>query len=405
MPRRPVFLLGLALVLGLTGCLAPPPRLHVETGHGTVRSDHRWTGHMVAGLLDSLVPEVQRRLPDTRPEKLEVWVQETLSVYRGWSVDSQVPAFTVEGDGRIHLLAGERIELSASLAHELVHAMLGPSWKTLPPVAEEGLADWMQEELNRQVAGSLRADHLAKAGAAVGGLEFGIWSRHRRGRRGSRLATLTFPAIEEGRKPIDLARALDDGDGNSGGFFRPYQVAVSDPRLYGLGYLVVSRILELEGVEALHALCVRAADEGREQVPGAWMLEASRLGTDAAVWRRIITRRIRYGELMALGRQLVPALIDLVVEDVGPRSDARSGREFLQEHDPVFGLVDGELRVDLESLPGFTEGLLEAWPDRRVSAGVTPDGSAVFWAAGTLSSPSAAPEAPAVATPARRPLP
>lgn len=400
-------LLLLALVaLLLGGCLAPPPRLRVESHHGTVRADSVAPAANTARLLDDLVPRVVERLPDTRTDRLEVWVQAQLEVYSGWPVEDNVPAFTVESDGRIHLLEGSSIELSAALGHELVHAMLGPSWKTLPAVAEEGLADWMQEQLNPQVVAALRADHLAKAAAAVGGMQFGIWGLGP-AERGQRLATLSFPEDLTGERPLDPRTALDDGDGERGGLFQPYSVAVSDPRLYGIGYLVVARIVERGGIELLHDLCLQAATQGYEHVPADWLLEAADLGGGAATWRRIVNARVEHGELMALGRQLVPALVALVVDDIGPRSGARSGREFLRSARPVFGLVEGELRLDLDDLPGFGRALRSAWPGRvRVVADGTVAPERVSSAPASLRSdgvPPALPTGPAA--PARRALP
>ena len=375
----------------LTGCLAPPPRLAVETHYGVVRADSKAPALEVADLLDELVPHVRRLLPDTRTDDLEVWVQTQLAVYRGWPVDSKVPAFTVEGEGRIHLLDGDRIALAAALGHELVHAMLGPGWSTLPAVAEEGLADWMQEQLNPPVRSSLRADHLAKAGAAAGGLDFAVWSRdpHHRGRR---LATIRFPEDIAGEQPLDPRRALDEGDEDKGGLFQPYQVAVSDPRLYGVGYLVVSRIVERRGLEGLYQLCRRAEEEGRKQVSADALMTAAHLSGGPATWRRLVIERVRQGELMALGRQLVPTLVQLVVEDVGPRSGATSGRDFLRRSRPVFGLVDGDLRLDLDSLPGFRRALLRAWPAprrRHWVQNVTDHGKQVSW--DEFLAPAAAP--------------
>jgi hypothetical protein len=146
------------------------------------------------------------------------------------------------------------------------------------------------------------------------------------------------------------------------------------------------------------------------------LLDAARLNTSPRSWARIITRKIRYGELMAMGRQLVPDLVRLMIQEVGPRSGAESGLEFLQSNRPVFGLVRGELRVDLESLPGFTQQLIEAWPEPRQQVraprpggGMTPTGSAVFWADSPTPDGAASPFTTTAAVPdalsTRRPLP
>jgi hypothetical protein len=386
-------LVGLML---LPACLASAPRLRIEASQGIVRAESVPSGRLVAKLLDRLAPAVRARLPDTRTAPLEVWVQEQLSIYRGWPVNSDVPAFTVEGEGRIHVLETDDLELSVALAHELVHALLGPSWQTLQPVAEEGLADWMQERLNRRVASSLRADHLAKAGAAMGGLPLGVWAG-RRFESGRQLLAFHFPEPLSTGEVLDPRETLDETS-SSGSFFKPFQVAVSDPRHYGIGYLVVSRIIERQGILALHQLCKRAAEDGLDQIPAVWLLEASGLDCSTSCWLQVITERVGRYELRALARQLVPALVRRVTEELGPMCGATSGRDFLLLVDPEFGLVGGRYRVDLSDIPGFVQALLSAWPgpkltDVRPTDGVLP----VSWPA---SSRPASPRTPTEGRPA-----
>jgi hypothetical protein len=50
---------------------------------------------------------------------------------------------------------------------------------------------------------------------------------------------------------------------------------------YGAGFIVASEI----GIDGLHALCIRARDEGVEQVPLDWFFAASGLSdTDMRKW-------------------------------------------------------------------------------------------------------------------------
>jgi hypothetical protein len=157
---------------------------------------------------------------------------------------------------------------------------------------------------------------------------------------------------------------------------------VSDPRLYGIGYLVVSRCVESIGIEGLHELCVRAEQEGLDQVPASWMLEPAGLTGDDDVWRAAIAERMGINELLALGRSIVPELVELLVVGLRPHTRARSGAEFLSEYRPRLGVLDGTLRVPLVALPGFRHELSAAWPSRHVLVHhVTRTGKPVPWSA------------------------
>ena len=361
---RPVRLFSaLLLALALPACLVAAPPRSVRAESGFVHAESTGQAARVASILDELTPRVRRLLPDTRDEAIEVWVQRELAIYTHWEVDRDVPAFTIEGDRRIHLAEASTRDSSAAMGHELVHALLGPSWKTLPSVAEEGLADWVQEELHPHLAASMRADHLSKAAAAFDGLDLALWCRFP-GRGGQRkLVQFTFLGRPDNQVPLGPpSQVIADGDDDGGGFFKPYQVSVSDPRLYGLGYLLVSRIVERHGVIGLHDLCVRATDQGLDQVPASWLMEYAGLDDDPEPWRAAIVERFGRTEILALGHSLVPFLVDLVSEQVRPRVRARSGQDFLYRYRPRFGPQGADVTISLWSLPDLPRTLHRAWP-------------------------------------------
>lgn len=351
--RRTVASLSLTLLALLPGCMTTAPRVVVQAAHGLVRADTPGQARTVAGLLDTLAPRVRALLPDTRSGPVEIWVQQELSLYTHWSVDQAVPAFTVEGERRIHMAENSSRELSAALAHELVHALLGEGWATLPPVAEEGLADWVQEVLHPDLASSMRADHLAKASAAFGGLRFGLWCP-RSVQGGRRLAAFTFPGPVDGQEPInDPQQAIDQGSRRSteASIWRPYEVSVSDPRLYGIGYLTVARVVERVGLPGLYALCRRADEEGLERVPGAWLLQAGELSRSPDQWLAVIVERVGRNELTALGHSLAPFLVELMSRGLLSSGHHLDVEDFLARYRPRLGLEQGRSRLPLSWLP------------------------------------------------------
>jgi len=351
--RRTITSLSLVLIALLPGCMTTAPKVVVQAAHGLVRADSPVQAQAVAQLLDTLAPQVRALLPDTRSGPVEIWVQRELSLYTHWSVDESVPAFTVEGERRIHMAESSSRELSAALAHELVHALLGDGWSTLPPVAEEGLADWVQEVLHPELAASMRADHLAKASAAFGGMRFGLWCP-RSVQGGRRLAAFTFPGPVAGQEPItDPQQAIDQGGQakQSDSTWRPYEVSVSDPRLYGIGYLTVARAVERVGIAGLYSLCQRAEETGRERVPGSWLLEAGALSRDPEQWQQIIVDRVGRTELTALGHSLSPFLADLISRGTLSSGHRLQIDDFLARYRPRLGLELGRSRLPLSWLP------------------------------------------------------
>ena len=53
-----------------------------------------------------------------------------------------------------------------------------------------------------------------------------------------------------------------------------------------MSYLVVDRIVGRFGLEALHDLCVAAAEDSFDHIPTSWLLLAAELDRDRATWRK-----------------------------------------------------------------------------------------------------------------------
>jgi hypothetical protein len=260
-----------------TACLAPPPPIVVETPFGDVRARTESKAGEVADLLQRLAPEVKAILPGVQDREIDVWVQDQLAVFLFHERPESVRGFTLLDDEfqakRIHLQEGGQSPWY--LAHELVHALIGPSWAPLPGILEEGLGDVIAEALNPEYQEHIRSHRLLNASAFTGGLELeivyrepgeGSWrsrpivSQRARLALGPPVAPGTLEALM--RTPrSDLHRRWAD----------------IPESFYGISWLIVSRAVERIGFDGLHELCLRATREGLTLVPIEWLESAADL--------------------------------------------------------------------------------------------------------------------------------
>jgi len=357
--------LSLLVVTSASACLAAPPPIGVDTPYGQVRAETEVWADEIAGLLRLLAPRVQEMLPGSLERPVDVWVQRKLRIYENGERAANVRGFTLLLDEfqaeRIHLQEGG--QPGWYLAHELVHALIGPTWRPLPGILEEGLGDVLAERLNPHCSAHIRAHRLLNASVLTGGLDVRV----------------SYSVPEQGVDVDDWERRVGETRVNgSGGVPTSVirELLTSSRRdlharwseipesFYGLAWLIASRIVERHGLEGMHELCLDATREGHELVPLDWILSAAELDLErmdavflASCFGRSEMRaatRMRAG-LFADG--LVDLLADYDERFATPRS-------LLYWMDPAIRLTDGD-DVHMRRIRALSDAIERGWTDER----------------------------------------
>ncbi len=323
----------------LSGCQVGPPTAREVAREGVVRAGDPIVAGEIARDLDALLPRVLALLPDTRRAPLEVWVQEVPALYAfKTSAYSDADGFFAEGAQRIHLRAGSD-NIQRTLAHELVHATLGPSWRTLPGTLEEGLCDVVSARLCPDAAARLAAGRLSSAAFATGGLVLDVDLQMPAAERDNELELCWSARLRldgEPRLRLDPLRAFDVRAGLSTSDLP----AEEKKACYGLAFLVIERIVERSGFEGLHDLCARAGAEGLDSVPVARLLTAADLDASVDSFHEAIDAAFGPEELHELVRSHPEFLVTTVARYVGPMSGAPGGTDDLERLSARISVAD-----------------------------------------------------------------
>lgn|GEM_PF-922471 len=366
---------GAALLLAAAGCGALPPPAAVSTPYGEVRAERPEAAQELAESLLRLRPLVLALLPDSVERPTEVWLDPEL--HEGKDGSPGVAAITSLSQGRIRIGAGAAgIGRDFLLAHELVHAYMGPSWAPLPAIMKEGLCDALACRLVPQDAARARALRLFAARFAFGPQELLLSCSQPAfgGRSGARLA-ISSPGGER-RGPFEALEL-------SGRGVRLHDEPADEDVLYGYGLLLVERAIERIGLAGLHALCERAAETGHELLPLEWVLWAAELDHEPATWQRALAEGLGAPELEALTAHIATGLAEGVVSSTRWRFPDLSGERFLEEATPTLGLRGGDLQLALSDLPGLRDAVLAAWA-RQTPTPLRPGENTVYVDAGGL---------------------
>ncbi|MBL8859624.1 MAG: hypothetical protein JNL28_14040 [Planctomycetes bacterium] len=259
---------------------AQPPALPTSapTVFGVVSGTSQERVSYVARVLDELAPQIPLVVPgcDTRPIDVRLVAEMAHSNWRG-------ATFSMRSERWMELPEAEGNErLAATMAHELVHYLLGSEWSTLPGVLEEGLCDKVAHTLVPGAGPLERAEYAVILGTALdGSYRFDaqrVIGKGKAAHFGPEMMTYTVRApIDRDTMPtFEEALRLDSRD------LEPNRIKELRVVLDALGYLIVSRI----GVHDLHQLCRRAHLQNLTRVPPLWLLEAAGLErADRDGWR------------------------------------------------------------------------------------------------------------------------
>ena len=347
---RSPFLFGTLLVPpAFVACLAVPPRAVYEIEHGTVRADDPQEARAVADLLAVLRPRLLACLPDAREDHVEVWLQDEPRLYRfPHEAGSDAEGLYAPSQGRILLSRGLE-DMERVLAHELVHATLGPSWSRLPGTLEEGLCDALAARVSGQGVERLRAGRLSSAALACGGLQLVVTVRTT-GPDGTRRGWAARVSLSSDERVEDPGRDVFQVEAGLSSTKLEPNVKRG---LYGLSFLLVDRVVERVGVEGLHRLCLEAEREGRSKVSRQALLGAAELDGDVGAWRTAAAASMRPGDLADLARMYPGIVADVVL------SRGRVGPGDLEGLEIEIGCAQGEERARIHEVPEVRAAIQE----------------------------------------------
>ena len=305
-------------LVALASCVATTPEVERRSATCIVRAPGAVEATAVlelaqrqaARILELYGPDGLTLDPD---HPLSIWLQdEPAQPGLGLRSHADAEGFYAHKHHRIHLRRGaERIE--RTLAHELAHACLPPRWSDLPGSLEEGLADTISALVVPDSAASLRAGRLSAAAFATGGLlvEVMIDLPDDGGLVRATYATrLRLEADEE--VAVDPRSVFDVDAGLSGAAGE----AAERKALYGLAYLIVSRVHARHGMDGLRRLCSDDAPEASRR----W-LEAAELELDQPGLRLAIGSEFGPRETWELLRRQPDFLVELLGSALLPWSE------------------------------------------------------------------------------------
>jgi hypothetical protein len=341
---------GVAGVL-LLSCMAAPPSSVLAFDGGRVLAADPTEAERVETLLARLQPELLGLLPDTSFEDLDVWVQDTPSLYMNATEASTDAEGLWSPTHQRIMLSRHADHIERTLAHELTHAALGESWGLLPGSMEEGLADHVSGSLCESGASRLRAGRLSSACLATGGVSLQVDVMPRADSvpagtpRTGWSACIRLKGEADGTDPMDvfrLAAGLSSTKLESG----------AKRGFYGLAYLAVSRIVDREGYEGLQGLCLRAEQQELSRVPASWILEAAGLDAAPDSWRSAAAGSMGEPELIELVRMYPDFVSDAVH---GYLSSTGARLEDPAQLEVEISLREGSATVLLRQIPDLQE--------------------------------------------------
>ena len=346
-----------AVLLALASCVAPPSHLASVDGV-SIRAD---SAERAAGILSRWLDELHAILPDVDEGRLKVFVWDDERYLRKYGNPDLDGRITFDVFGGPSSLSVAESSLPQSIVHELVHAMLGPSWRPLPGALEEGLANelgfraWCEGEPDPEAALQRVRDKWVMISVPRDEcklvIEFDVPAERRRTGHVYFVKELTpyehVPLAEIMARPrlVRSFNAVRRGEG----------------LFYAMGTLLAGRILDRANGDprAMHELCVRASAEGLDRVPLTEVLRAAGFSDEAEFDRWRDQRLIAALERHLLEAESLALVVGTVAERLGRPPDLE---QFLGELDVTLRRESGGARTHLAERPDLVRLVERTWP-------------------------------------------
>jgi hypothetical protein len=265
-----------AMLAVLAGCRTVQiPRCTATNAWGIARAATPESAQRMSASIERVAPRVTAALPGIETRSLDVRLLPKVDSYMHFSLGGA--CIETPSSMWIEIAEGDDQETEdAVLAHELVHAWLGPDWSPLPPALEDGLADMVEETIAPEKFVRTRMAFVIAMSTILTG-DFAIDSYGAPvGNRNVPFSLLLGVCPPRGGVPRVREILGTDAEG--------YETESDQMRFFGMvafGYFCASRI----GVERLHELCLQAKWEGYALLPPDWIIEAAGLaGADNHKW-------------------------------------------------------------------------------------------------------------------------
>ncbi len=345
-------LAGTLLTILAVGCVNKP-RYKIEVDEDIVRANDPEVAKDVSMLLARGRGVLAKTLPALADTGVEVWVQET-PMAPGYRTPHFSSAFVMKRPGRRPRIHVAQSVLENAFLHELTHALLDESWRPLQLAIEEGLCELVSHKMADV---SVMVADLRCAAQSGGSSPFYVsFEIPQETGDPERHSTLwgNSGGSDSSKSSLTVADILSFTSSRELNGMSSAEVA----HIYGVGYLVVFRIVSSRGINGLHEVCLRSTKEGFEQIPAEWLLEAAEIESQEH-FERVADEALRSGSIhAAFLSDEFERVVRAVIED--PASGKpQNPDEFLKRSQGTLK-IDGE-SIDLTELLAFREWLTSNW--------------------------------------------
>jgi hypothetical protein len=369
-------LIPLLLLTSCASMLPDAPEFSVETPLGTAFAHSPESASVLVDSWIRLSRSIENRLPDAKKnEQLDVWLLGKDEIPDPFSIGHPMGGVTYSINGDAWLIqVPDTHKLDWILAHELTHALLGRSWNTLGGVLEEGLCEWFgaQEapELLPMRMLQVQMGAAALFGHDQAGMFFNFSVRNEDGDVDVRWLG------EKGLTPEPIWRIKDLK------YYLSQRSISAFPEvragLQRMGTFLIFRILEREGLQGLHQLCLDAETLGHRVVPYEMIMYAAGLNPDGSDLHRELTAPLTARRLSHTLKRYGREFGHYIASEYAPHFPGYDGEHFVRFSGATLRSGEGR-NISLFEYPALRRATQLSWPLRENTADVVDSRFVVTW--------------------------